>query len=685
MMIGLKLPSSRIPILARWLGPAGPVLLVVGINAWLAARLARIEYLPYLSSIEGAYIGLADWIARHPWDWRWFPLWYGGIPFQNSYPPLLHFLTAGVIRITGLSAASAYHAVTAATYIAGPLCLYWLLRQLGCERLPATVAATFYSVASPSAWLFKAVAADLGTPWGARRLHTLVYWGEGPHVASLTLLALALAVLAATLNRRTPLKLLLAACLAAAVALTNWIGGFSLAVFALAYLLAWGAGLRDWLYATLIGLCAYGLAAPWIPPSTIQAIRWNAQHTVGSYPLARWHFAVAVVVLAAAATLALVLARWRVPPLLRFGLLATTLFAVIVCPSYLGHVYLIPQPERYHLELELALAITVGAGASVAASSWGNRARVVLLIFTLALVVLAWPVQRAARKWIRPGDVTQSVEYQIGRWLAQHRPEERVFVQGSTRFWLTAFGGVPQLGGGFDQGLTNRLLPHILYGVPNDPDPYRALIWLRALGVGTLVVNVRGGGSALADFPRPGEYARFLPKLWGTELDGIYAIPRRSSSLAHIIPAQAAVSQPVRSYLDADPLKPYVAALEDPTLPLVQFQWLAPHRARIRGSSQPGQLLSVQVSYDPGWEAYSKGQRLQLEKDGLGQILIHPPHPGPWEIEMTYTGGREALLARMGFFAALLGPAIAAIWRARRSWALASEGPPGTKDSSFWR
>ena len=44
-----------------------------------------------MGSIEAAYIGLARYIANHLGELSWFPLWYGGIPYADTYPPLLHW------------------------------------------------------------------------------------------------------------------------------------------------------------------------------------------------------------------------------------------------------------------------------------------------------------------------------------------------------------------------------------------------------------------------------------------------------------------------------------------------------------------------------------------------------------------------------------------------------------------
>ena len=72
----------------------------------------------------------------------------------------------------------------------------------------------------------------------------------------------------------------------AAVALTNWLGTFALAIAVFAYLIASSDALdawKTWLTAFGLGALAYALACYWIPPSTIRDISINARSVGGDY------------------------------------------------------------------------------------------------------------------------------------------------------------------------------------------------------------------------------------------------------------------------------------------------------------------------------------------------------------------------------------------------------------------
>ncbi|HEY1184758.1 MAG TPA: hypothetical protein VGE89_11280, partial [Bryobacteraceae bacterium] len=162
-----------------------PSLVLFGVNALVCAPLYRIEYLDQMSSVEGVFIALARYMRGHAGDLYWCPLWFGGMPFANTYPPLLHALVALVSAAVRISPALAYHAVTAFFYCLGPVTLFWFLAKYTGRTAPSFAAGLLYSVFSPSAALLPEIRADIGGLLHARRLQCVVHYGEGPHVAAL--------------------------------------------------------------------------------------------------------------------------------------------------------------------------------------------------------------------------------------------------------------------------------------------------------------------------------------------------------------------------------------------------------------------------------------------------------------------------------------------------------------------
>ena len=145
-----------------------------------------------------------------------------------------------------------------------------------------------------------------------------------------------------------------------------------------------------------------------------------------------------------------------------------------------------------------------------------------------------------------------------------------------------------------------------------------------------------------------------MPLLWREGDDAIYEVPSRSPSLAHVIPAAAVVERTPIHGLDIEPVEPYVAALDDPRYPLAAFQWKGMSEAEIRATVDHGQVIAVQVTYDPGWEAYANGKRQPVRGDAIGLMVIEPDCHGPCEISLRYTGGTDRVVTRAMSLAAML-------------------------------
>lgn len=649
---------------------AACALILFAANLCICRELFVTEYTVHLGSIEAAYISLARYLLDNWRDLTWFPLWYGGVPYQNTYPPLLHLLVAALAALLRISPALAHHAAGAFFYCLGSVTLFWMAWRISGRRSASFAAAMIWSLVSPAGFLIYGVRKDMHGLLHARRLQTLVEYGEAPHVASMALLPLAVLAWRWALRRGGLWRAYVTAALLASVVLTNFIGGAALLFAVLSCLLS---GLserpRAWLHSAALGALAYLLAGPWIPPTTLLAIRTNSQKIGGDFTMRPRHIFYAAAVALAAWALRRLLLRLPVSPFLRFALLFTFFTASITLAAEWRGVYLIPQPHRYHLEMEMALSLALAFGAAEVLSRGAvfrpRRASARLaLVLPLALVPAACAAsqfrtyRRYAREIIRPIHMASTLEYQLARWFDRHMHGRRVMAQGSLSFWLNAFTDTPQLGGGFDQGIVNDLNRHVVYGLYANETAERGgeigVLWLKAYGVHAITV----GGPGSREFHRPirdpDKFRGLLPELWREGDDAVFGVPQRTGSLARVVPVGALpVRKPVNA-LDADPIRPYVAALEDPSLPEASFRWISRHEAAIEADVPAGHVLSVQISYHPGWRATINGSEAPVRKDNLGQIWIQPGFDGPLHINLVWDGGIEMRLLRWLRWCALL-------------------------------
>jgi hypothetical protein len=288
-----------------------------------------------------------------------------------------------------------------------------------------------------------------------------------------------------------------------------------------------------------------------------------------------------------------------------------------------------------------------------------------------AVVLSSIPIVIHQRRWAheqeRPIDIHATIEYKTGKWLDAHLPGARVFAPGSIGFWLNAFSDAPQLAGGFDNGILNPMLPHIIYQIYAGESQALMIDLLRAYGCDAMIGGGKDSAEVYHTIAHP-EKLNGLTALWREGGDAIYDVPRRSRSLAHAMRSSDLVQiQPVA--YDSIAIQPYLAALDNPAFPEAGFRWRSPSAATITADLRPEQILSVQVSWDKGWGASTGGKPVPVRGDKLGQVVIEPHCSGPCTVDLLYDGGAEGRWARAISRVALSGGAlwilVGILWRKR--------------------
>jgi hypothetical protein len=262
------------------------------------------------------------------------------------------------------------------------------------------------------------------------------------------------------------------------------------------------------------------------------------------------------------------------------------------------------------------------------------------------------------------------MEYKSAAWLDRNMQGRRVMASGSGHVFLNAWSDVPQLSGGFDQGVTNIVVPsaiHWFYKAWNEIDRNGAttILLMRALGVHAICV----GGPNSKDFFKPQVHPeRFaacgLPVLWREGDDVIYGIPARSTSLAHVMARGDLVRHRLNIPVHLEEVERYVSALEKPSYPLAEIEWHRPARGTVKADLTQGQVLSLQICHHPGWHATVNGEPRRVFSDGLGLMAVEPGCQGRCTVELVYDGGWEATIAR---WFSRITLALALLWCAARA------------------
>ncbi len=568
---------------------------------------------------------------------RWYPRWLLGIPFENTYSPLLPFVDAGFAAVTHTSTALAFHAVCAFFYAIGPALLFVFAWRFTGALAASLFGALLYSLYSPST-LVPMIRGDIAGWHHARRLHTIVHYGEGPHNVVLALLPLALLLIYFALTRRTFASHVLAGLAMATLVLFNAFGAMDLAIGigCLALALEPQFQPRRVLPLLVTALAAYLWISPSLPPSLVHTLYVNSQVVGGDFRGTLQSRMGLTAIVAGVALLYAVAARLR-DPFERFVLYFGFVFTAILVLSYALDVSVFPQPQRYHLEFEMAFCLAaVCLARRVLALPWPKVRLALAVLASLFLAGQLYAYHRYARSLIHRIDITATPQYKVAKWLDTNMHGRRAMVSADDGLWFNVFSDNPQISAGHDPYSPNWMAQVAVFAIYNTPNAVDSVLWLKALGAQAITVPGPDSHEEYKPFPQPAKFEGVLPRLWSQDGVQIYGVPQRAPALIHVVPADNIVQHPPATGLDLAEVQRYVNSLEDPAFPVPSIAWLTPASARIQAQAAPGQAVSLQVNYDRGWHASVHGRAVPVHRDGLGLLALYPNCAGSCDIDLQF-------------------------------------------------
>jgi hypothetical protein len=649
----------------------GALFLLFAINAYVCQELFWVEFTQRMEAIESSYMSISRWAMDHWQDRSWFPVWFTGTPFHRVYQPGLHLTVASVARTLGWTPQHTYHFVTGLMYCLGPVTFFWLCYTATRRRGYAFVAALLYSLISPLCFAVPGIHHDAGGFFLPRRYQVLVHYGEGPHMTAMFLLPLVIWVLHRAMADRDWRAIAATPVALAVVPLTNWPGTIGLSMAIAAYVLSRVSAIKNWAILLCSAVLAYLISCSWIPPSILRAVTRNAQQSDATM-LGISQLAAFAGLAAALFGLHRLFERFRAGWWVRFCSYFTLITgAVSIGREWLGW-RLLPQPNRFQIEWEMGVLALVALALAAVYTRLPKRMQTVCIAaVALFCVMQVRQYRRYARRVTQPIDITSTIEYRMAKWFDANMQGRRVFAPANVSFWMNMFTDVPQVAGCCDQGIPTqqyRIATYVIYTGQNAGarDAEISILWLKAFGADAIGVTGPDSTEYYKPYWNPRKFEGVLPLLWRNGDNAVYRVPRRSASLAHVIPKSAVVARPAENGLDTGPLEPLVAAMEDTSIPPAAFRWLNQHEAEIDATVQDGQVVFAQITFDHGWRATSEGVNLRIASDALGMMVVDPGRSGPTRIRLTYDGGLEArittLLTAAGFLLLLLW---SVWWRAR--------------------
>jgi len=668
------LPSVTAQARWQWVQAAIYCIALLWINLYIARGLFTTHIAP-MYSMQGFWAALARLADGSWWRPTWWPYWDCGIPFEFTYAPMVPALTALGSSLFHAPRNLALQGITAITYSLAAVAVFVLAWAF--TRAPgySFLAGLFYSLTSVTRIL---APDDARFSWGslldARRLYSMGDWDETPHVLCLVIVMPAVVFLALSIRDRRRAYYVTTAVLIGIAGLTS---SFAPMVMAMAALCLLFVLRREDLAGNIalvaaIGAYGYALCAGFLPPSLILTIpsaskkfaaaNWS-MGTVTALAftilgwIVLWHF----------------LPRWTSDWRMQFFALFTY---VVSCPPMLARWLdrnVLPQPHRYKFEMEMAWAILLIFVARYWIEKLPRKFQWALLCVCLSLAGEQIVHERLmAKSMFQAEPYETTIEYRVSTWVARNLPGVRVYLPGTIARWADTFADVPQYGGESwstaysavqqlgDDSIANA-------GYTEEEDARIALAWLRAYGVGAVCVPGAKSPEFWKGVLHPAKFDGRLPLVWREDDTSIYRVPQRTASLAHVVPPTAIVRRTPRSRGDTDDIERYDAALEDGSLPVADFRWDGRNDMVIHTSAGSGRVISVQVSYHPGWHVTVGNRHPQLHKDGLGLMWFDPECNGPCEVTLDYNGGWELRIFRWLSYVAVLGLiGGAVVWRLSR-------------------
>ena len=642
---------------------ASYIALLLALNCYFAGNLFLSEFTNNMQTNAGSFMAITRFILQHWPHLGWYPWWDNGEPFENSYTPMLHLVDAAFAWITGASPARAFNFVTGAFFVFSPVFLFYFAWRISGYVETSFFAALLYSLFSPSV-MFSILRADVGT-WNPWHLRTLVSYGEGPHNTVLSILPLVFLAIYLALTTRKYVWCAIATLGMAFITLINAFAAVDLLVGCTCLILALPKPgrppgreiLKASLLTLAMGAAAYLLASPFLTPTLLRTVAADSQY-VGAVVETGTIFAAQSLLLPGFVFLYFAIRRVD-NFLIRFSVLFTYMFFEIVALWAVGNVFALPQPNRYSLEMEWGLPLVAALALRRVVIRWPPAAKTTKAVKAVGIAVILLAAyhqtvayRRYARFITQKIDVTQTIEYKTAQWFQRNMPDQRAFVAGDAGFWLNVFADTPQMQAGHMPFNPNfwgdEVAAFTIYSGMNagSRDADYSILWLRAYGCQAIYVPGPMSRLDVKPFVHPKKFEGMLPVLWHEEDDTIYGVPQRTKSLGHVVPESAIVKRKPIHGLDTAEVERYVGALNDASLPTDVMVWLDPNHAHIDTTLHPGQVLSIQSTYDKGWIATANGKPAAVTRDEIGLSVVHAACDGAYSIDFIFDGGLERKVCR---------------------------------------
>lgn len=472
---------------------------------------------PAQTSFIPIQVALAKFLENQGWQaiFTNYPYWYlGTTPFRYLSGPILPLVLTFLHRcLPRFSFFELFFLLIGLGWIIGALGVYWLVRELKGNKINASLSAIFYLLIPIVLFLFR--------------------FSDGLYLITFSVLPFILILYSRFLRKRERKNDILLCLLIPFIILIDSAIVPTMVLGMAAIFLAqigWKKTeekLRSSLILLFLGILITTL---WYTPGY-----WLVSLT-GSSLAGKGRLEVIFQLSKLLPTaLALTLAIFSVRFFKKRHLLRDFFFYWLFIFGFLTLMRFISDPDfwldwmAYGTELQFGLAILggwlLGKWVKQARGSTGVKTGIILV--TTILFMVWFSIFNQFVLGTLQKDITQAVEYRIGSRLNEiAKPGERVFLSGTTAFWLNAFFDIPQVRGGVDQTSVDSNWRKAAWEIRGGTEPEKSIKWLKELNITYLIVHTQESEEFYHDFAYPEKFEEVeeLKKIYDEKGDRIYQL-----------------------------------------------------------------------------------------------------------------------------------------------------------------
>lgn len=576
------------------------------------------------TSLIPTVLALANFFASNFPNISWYPYWYLGNPYQYLIGPVVP-VAFTLLSLFKLPLLEFYLLLIAGSFTAGGAGVYLLLKDWGVGKRQAILSAVLYLITPAGFYLLNFQNGLNHIAFGLLPFIFILYrkWLKKTRSKGTSALLISLSIAFALLINVSILLTLIIGFTALFIASDIKVNS------------------EDKIIKTiLMFMLAIFLSSIWYTPKFWWVLLANP--SFGGVPLSNLITSFFKLLLnLLPLVLAVIFVKWRrykFKGYLPFATLFFFSFLFLTVVRFLSDPDFVTDWIGFFLELQFGGAIILG---------WFFEKNIKLAVF---LVLPVFITVLIIAQLLNCSIVTITVkqcnnDYQeriLSLVKNNVKLDERIFLSGSSVFWVNASLPVQQVRGGVDQGSVHPYWAHGAYQIREGQDAELAYDWLTVLGASYILVHQNNSKDIFHDFRNTKRFfdQNYFNSIVEENGDQLYKV--KGTGIARIADGKILKVPKPENGADKKVLSQYTSFLKKS----LDFSFKKPNEIFIKGKFGQNEVVSLAVSYDSGWKL-TKGQGGVLP-DALGNMVIIPKKEGVYEFVLTFK--KEGSLSWLAVF-----------------------------------